>query len=102
MKRQKPSRAHFRKFLKKKTKTTASYQDLMATFMKLRNSSASSRIPENQQNESIVSENLNEESSASQGKENESSLLHFAQSVTNEGYDVVEQLHSYTEVIQFF
>jgi hypothetical protein len=39
------------------------------------NPSASLRIPENQQNKSVVSKNLNDESAVSQDQENESSLF---------------------------
>jgi hypothetical protein len=65
MKRQKPSGAHFRKLQKKEPKATASFQVFMVAFLKGSSSSASSDIPGNQQNESIVSKNLVDESAVS-------------------------------------
>jgi hypothetical protein len=64
MKRQEPSGAHFRKLRKWRTKAAASFQVFMAAFFKGCDSSASSGIPENQQNESLVSENPNDYSLA--------------------------------------
>jgi hypothetical protein len=73
----------------------------VTAFLKDSNPSASSGIPENQQNESVVSENLNDESAVSQDKENESSLLQFDQSITGEEHDDQEQLNPDVEVLTF-
>jgi hypothetical protein len=69
MKRQKPSSAHFRKLREKRTKATAISQVFMTAFLKESNPSASSGIPENQQNGFVASENLNDESVVSQDQE---------------------------------
>jgi hypothetical protein len=100
MKQQKQSGAHFRKLREKRTKATASSQVFMTAFLKGSNPSASSGIPENQQNESVVSENLSDKSAVSQNQENESSLLQFDQSIINEEHDNLEQLNP-DEVLQF-
>jgi hypothetical protein len=65
----------------------------MTAFLKGSKPSASSDIPENQQNESVVSENLNDESAVSQIQENESSLLQYNQSITSKEHDDLDQLN---------
>lgn len=59
-------------------------------FLKRSDSSASSVIPENQENKSVVSENLNDEPAVSQDQANESISLQSNQSMTNEEHDEVE------------
>jgi hypothetical protein len=73
----------------------------MTAFLKESNPSASSVIPENQQNESVVSESLNDESTVSQDQENESILLQFDQSITSEERDELERLNPDVEVPKF-
>jgi hypothetical protein len=65
------------------------------------NSSASSGILANQQNQSIVSEYLNNKSAVSEDYANKSSLLQSDQSATNQKDDDMEQLNPEAEVLQF-
>jgi hypothetical protein len=80
----------FLEIAKEENKSYSKFPSVHDSLLKKSNSSASSGIPENQQNESVVSENLNDESAVPQDQENESSMLQSDHSITVEDHDDVE------------